>query len=382
MEKESISFEVMIDAMLNSNPKFDGVFYTCVKSTEIYCLPSCKCKKPLLKNVEFVHSKKEAEKKGYRACKQCFPNLPVEKWRDNGKEVILITPKEFSFDESLVYLARSTNECLYQVSGHKVDKVVSVNNEKILIEIGKNENENIEIYFVNTIPKKSTRLAIAQYVWEWFDLDTDLTPFYKLAEREPLLTKLVNEYHGLRVIGISDLFEALCWAIIGQQINLTFAYTLKRRLVESFGEYIEWKEQKYWLFPTPERIAKLSIDDLKELQFTGRKAEYIIEVAKQMSSGNLTKSMLIAMDFKDAESELIRIRGIGPWTANYVLMRCLRDPSAFPIQDVGLHNAIKQQLHLERKPTIEEIQQISAAWKGWEAYVTFYLWRSLYNGTT
>jgi DNA-3-methyladenine glycosylase II len=351
MEKESITFEVMVDAMLNSNSKFDGVFYTCVKSTKIYCLPSCKCKKPLLKNVEFVKSKEEAEKQGYRACKQCFPNLPVGKWRDNRKEVILITPKEFSFNESLVYLTRSTNECLYKVFAHKVYKVVNVNSEKILIEIGNND-KNLEIRFVNKIPKKSTRLTIALYVWEWFDLDTDLAPFYTLAKEEPLLTKLVSKYSGLRVIGIPDLFEALCWAIMGQQINLTFAYTLKRRLVESYGEYIVWEDQKYWLFPAPERIAKLSIDDLKDLQFTGRKAEYMIEVAKQMYSGNLTKSMLIAMDFKDAESALVKIRGIGPWTANYVLMRCLHDPSAFPIQDVGLHHAIKQQLNLLQKPSI------------------------------
>jgi DNA-3-methyladenine glycosylase II len=381
MDEESLSFEEMMDAMIRSDSKFDGVFYTCVKSTKIYCLPSCHARKPMPANVEFVRSKTEAEKIGYRACKKCFPNLPVGKWSDNGQVIALIPPKEFSFNEALVYLARSTNECLYHVSDHKVSKLINVNGEEILVEIGARENNALEIGFVNGIPKKFTRLAVAQYVWEWFDLDTDLTPFYELAEEEPLLEKLVAKYSGFRVIGIPDLFEALCWAIIGQQINLTFAYTLKRRFVESFGDYTLWDNQKYWLFPTPERITELSADDLKQLQFTGKKSEYVIEVAKQMASGSLSKLILQAMDFNDAERALVNIRGIGPWTANYVLMRCLRDPSAFPIEDVGLHNAIKQQLHLERKPTFEEIRRLFSTWKGWEAYATFYLWRSLYDGT-
>ena len=78
------------------------------------------------------------------------------------------------------------------------------------------------------------------------------------------------------------------------------------------------------------------------------------------------------------EQALIRIRGIGPWTANYVLMRCLQMPMAFPIADVGLHLALKQALGWDRKPTIPEIRELAAGWSGWEAYATFYLWRLLY----
>jgi DNA-3-methyladenine glycosylase II len=75
---------------------------------------------------------------------------------------------------------------------------------------------------------------------------------------------------------------------------------------------------------------------------------------------------------------LVRVRGIGPWTAHYVRMRCLRDPRAFPIGDAGLHNAVKARLGLERKPTPQELQALFANWAGWEAYATFYLWHSLY----
>jgi DNA-3-methyladenine glycosylase II len=75
---------------------------------------------------------------------------------------------------------------------------------------------------------------------------------------------------------------------------------------------------------------------------------------------------------------LVNIRGIGPWTANYVLMRCLRFPSAFPIDDVGLQNAIKHPLGRDKKPTKDEIMKFAGNWTNWESYATFYLWRFLY----
>lgn len=152
-------------------------------------------------------------------------------------------------------------------------------------------------------------------------------------------------------MGIPDLFEALCWGILGQQINLTFAYTLKRRFVESFGEHIEWNGQKYWIFPSPEFIANLTVKDLTKLKMTTRKCEYLIGVAKLITQGNLSKESFIKSDLKDAEKTLTDIRGIGPWTANYVLMRCLKFPSAFPIDDVGLHNVIKLLTGSDHKPT-------------------------------
>jgi len=84
------------------------------------------------------------------------------------------------------------------------------------------------------------------------------------------------------------------------------------------------------------------------------------------------------VSLKKAEQQLTSIRGIGPWTANYVLMRCLRYPDAFPIADVGLRNAIKYITKADRKPTKEEILVYAKDWRGFESYATFYLWRYLY----
>jgi DNA-3-methyladenine glycosylase II len=305
-------------------------------------------------------------------------SVQFEQWNDQESVISRGLPKEFSMQQALFYLTRSILETLHRVQDDKVYKLILIEDKLVLIEVGVSEDHRLEIRFVNGIPNPAERILTAEYVWDWLDLETDLSQFYQMAEADPLLQKLAVRHYGLRIIGIPDLFEALCWAIMGQQINLTFAYTLKKRFVENFGTHLDWEGHRYWLFPTIQRIAELSAMDLTKLQITGKKAEYMIDLAKLMEKGGLSKQQLINMgDFKAAEKALVSIRGIGPWTANYVLMRCLRNSAAFPIEDVGLHNALKLQLQLDQKPTLEEIKRHALGWTNWEAYATFYLWKSL-----
>ena len=148
--------------------------------------------------------------------------------------------------------------------------------------------------------------------------------------------------------------------------------------VKSFGENIQFDKRRYYLFPKPQDISRKTVADLRRLQFTGKKAEYIIELAEKVKTGDLSKNKLLAEDgFKSAGRQLMRLRGVGQWTADYVSLRCLMDPSAFPVADVGLQNAVKLQLGLSKKPTADDIVKLSDRWQNWQAYATFYLWASL-----
>lgn len=299
------------------------------------------------------------------------------KWIDHGSFIEIEPPQEFSYKECLVYLNRSDQEILHQIKGDHVNKLIKANETSILLNISY-QDQKIHVEFPLGASSPSIREKAAAYIWELFDLDTNLASFYRAAAQDPILKPIANQYYGLRIIQIPDLFEALTWAIIGQQINLTFAYTLKRRFVEHYGEKVIYGDSVYWLHPTYDRIAQLEVDELKLLQFTTRKAEYVIGVARAMFSGSLSREGLLAMkDSKLAHQALLTLRGVGAWTADYVMMKCLHDPTAFPIADVGLHNALKMQLGLDRKPTIEEVKQFAINWEGWHAYATFYLWRSL-----
>lgn len=289
------------------------------------------------------------------------------------------TPPDFNFKECLIFLNRSLQENLHRINDGGIRKLINHQKELVLIEIT-HSARHLHIEFLNGAPSEEGKRAAADYVWEWFDLKTNLTPFYERAAQDPILQPIVKEYYGLRILGMPDLFEALAWAIMGQQINLTFAYTLKKRLVENFGASLVYEGETYWTFPSLDAIAALEMSDLTQLQFSGRKAEYLIGVAGEMAKGTLAKeNFMNRTDTETIEKELVAFRGIGPWSANYVMMKCLAIPSAFPIADVGLHNALKKQLSLEQKPSLSEIGRYAENWKGWEAYATFYLWRSLYE---
>jgi DNA-3-methyladenine glycosylase II len=349
-----------------------------VKTTKIYCLPSCPARAPLPQNVIKFNTAAQAERNGFRPCKRCFPDFPYGKWIDEGVSVLLILPPEFDFLQCLKFLGRSFQEPCHVVEDNALCKLEKFERNPVLIKIQVRNRKFICIDFLTPRPKKSIRAQVAKYVWHWFDLDTDLKPFYRMAKKDPVLKNITQDFYGLRIITISDLFEALCWAIIGQHINLAFAYRLKKRFVESYGEKFFFDKKNYYLFPTPQVISQLTVEELKHLQFTAKKSEYIIELAKKMNTGDLSKESLLTEDgLNTAGKKLMQLRGVGQWTADYVGLRCLRDPTAFPVNDVGLQNAVKYQLGLSKKPTADDISKFTDRWQNWQAYATFYLWASL-----
>lgn len=353
--------------------------YTAVKTTGVYCIPCCTAKKPNKENVDLYDTFTEAEAHGYRPCKICFPNLLHVKWQDFKGYIEIDTPWDFSFQQCMVYLNRSDIESLHRIKDGEFYKLLKFENINVVIKISMGINR-LKVTFIDHIPPKWVRAQVAKYVWDMFDLGIDLTAFYALTEKDSIIKLLIDKYKGLRIVKINDMFEAICWAIIGQQINLKFAYTLKKRLVECYGEKMVYHNEEYFLFPTPQAISKLEVEELKELQFTTRKAEYIIGIANLFNEGIIKKEKLaLEKDYEKLKKRLVSIRGVGNWTADYTIMKCFDINNAFPIADVGIHNALKGILELDKKPTIDEIEKLSVNWVGWEAYVTFYLWRWLYD---
>lgn len=287
----------------------------------------------------------------------------------------LALPSEFSFDECLRYLSRSSSESLHQVENNQVKKLIDHSGAPIFLVVSAPKPGALNINYQTAAFNPESFLR--NYVAEWFDLGRDLRPFYTLAKDDALLGPAVERHYGLRLIGIPSLFEALCWAIIGQQINLTFAYTLKQRFVQSWGAVEKYEGRLYYRFPAPEVVAQLETDQLTTQQFSTRKAEYLIGVAKAIGEGRLSKEQLRALPTPDALETLMRQRGVGAWTAHYVLLKCLQRPDAFPAADVGLHNAIKQGMNLTHKPDLPAVHRYAEPWAGWRGYATFYLWQTL-----
>src|SRR6267142_616826 len=165
-------------------------------------------------------------------------------------------PENFSYDLCLSFLKRSPREVLHRIEGDVITKALEVDGQPIIFQIT-NAGSHLNVDFLNSNrPSRPTALSgqtaqstiqseISQYIREWFDLDTDLKPFYSLARKDDLLRDLVKKFKGYRIIGQPDLFESLVWAVLGQQINLAFAYTLKQRFVQQFGERVNHGDQEY-----------------------------------------------------------------------------------------------------------------------------------------
>jgi DNA-3-methyladenine glycosylase II len=291
-------------------------------------------------------------------------------------KLYLPLPPEFDYSLNLQFLERSPREVLHRVEERSVVKLLSVGGEKVLFCIREGEGKLI-LEFLNGEPTAEAKKFVKNYVVEWFDLENDLKPFYALASEDKLLKDLVKRYYGYRIIGQPDLFESLVWAVLGQQINVQFAYTLKQRFVEQFGERLFFREQSYFLFPRASLVASLNDEALLPLQFSRQKSRYTVIIAEAFASGAMSKEKLSGMSFTEAKEALMKIKGVGNWTANYALMKTFRHRDAFPLEDAGIHNAIKNLKKMDRKPTLEEVKKVFRKYKGWEAYATLYLWKSL-----
>ena len=285
------------------------------------------------------------------------------------------TPKEFNFDQLLRFLSRNEKECLHTLRDREIFKVISNENKLILFSITFDSCLQISIHSEDKSQKKVD--LVKKYTSDWFDLESDLRLFYEIAQNDSVLASICEKFYGLRMIGMPDLFESLIWSIIGQQINLNFAYSLKERLVHNFGQKIIHNEISFYALPTPERLAILNIEDFQPLQFSRSKAQYILNVSQEFAEGRLSQEELSKLSFEEIKEKLVKIKGIGNWTANYSMMKSMKNYDAFPIEDVGLHNAVKTQYGLTAKPSISELNQMAEKWKGWRGYATFYFWHSL-----
>ncbi|WP_339812423.1 DNA glycosylase [uncultured Imperialibacter sp.] len=285
------------------------------------------------------------------------------------------TPENFSFKECLWFLDRGFDDCLHKVKGGSVTKLLRIGGQgHSLLSISESDGA----LRVDLLKGEARESEIVSYITEWLHLKGDVAPLKAIARQDADLEQLVEKYWGLRLISIPDLFEVLCWSIIGQQINLTFAYKLKRSLVEAVGESETYEGETYHVFPTPKQVLKLSFDDLKGMQYSSQKARYLHIVAEAFLAGEVSVEKLSLLESTPEMLKcLMSLKGVGEWTANYVAMKCLRRADAITYGDAGLLNGYKQLKGLDRKPTREELEDFFRQFPGWEAYIVFYIWRSL-----
>ena len=188
----------------------------------------------------------------------------------------------------------------------------------------------------------------------------------KILKKDPKMKKIVEAVGPCTIRTIPDPFEAIIDAIITQQISDGAGKAISKRFRDLFGEK----------FPKPSQVVKFSNQKLKSVGLSKMKVEYILDVSKKVISGELDFDYFIDKTNQQVIDELVKIRGIGPWTAEMYLIFGLGRMDVFPLGDLGLVNGIKELYNLD-EPSTKKIEKIGLKWSPYRTIGTWYIWRGV-----
>jgi AraC family transcriptional regulator of adaptative response / DNA-3-methyladenine glycosylase II len=471
-------------AIRQRDARFDGRFFTGVKTTGIYCRPVCPARVPLSKNVIFFPTAAAAQEAGFRPCLRCRPETAPDlgAWRGTSNTVsralslielgaldeadvdglagrlgvgerqlrrlfrqhlgaspvavaqtrrILLAkqlihetrlpmaevafasgfgsirrfnetfqtlfgrpPSElrraagpdfpagpageivlllryhppYDWPAMIVFLRRRAIAGVEHVTAHRYARTVQLDGLRGIVAVEPAGGNALRATV--RFPKLSALPAIIARLRRVFDLGADPVAIAKHLAKDPTLAPLVKARPGLRVPGAWDGFELAIRAVLGQQITVTAAARLAGRLVAVHGERLATADEYLThVFPHPQSLASA---DLATLGMPRSRAAALSAVAAAAAADPHLFDANCGLD--DAVKRLRAIRGVGEWTAQYIALRQLREPDAFPAADLGLMRAMAgREGH---GPSSSELLDRADAWRPWRAYAAQHLWAS------
>lgn len=465
-----LTHEKMYARLLAGDATWNGRFFTGVLTTGIYCLPSCKARKPKSENVRFFPTCEAAREFGLRACKKCHPDDyasgadPVLETIETLVNEIRKHPENFTDARAIIKRSGFGNTRAFELFRQhyhstpadlllrarlKAAKMKLLSSEATVSEIAYgvgfeslstfHDNfqrlngltptayrelgarntftmslpENYQLPYLRRALSRDTqsvteRLQGDTYVTAMrlgkhsalvtldlsprkievttslssavethtlviglLGLDQDAAAFTRLTQKLGL-NRLVTNRKGLRVSQTHSVYEGLLWSIIGQQINFPFACLLKRRLVELIGEQFPGG---LYAPPLPEQVAALKTDDLLALQFSKQKAAYVIDTSRLITTGDLDLEKLVTLSATRVERTLLSVRGLGPWSVNYLMMRALGFADCVPYGDTGVTSGLQSLLNLETRPDIDATRRLMSVFSPYRSLATAHLWQ-------
>ena len=268
----------------------------------------------------------------------------------------------------LAYLAARATPGVELVEDNKYCRTISLNGTSGYLEV-RFRPESDELVLQLHFADSRCLFRIVERVREMFDLTADWAVIGATLRRDPMLCALIDQNPGLRVAGCWDGFELSTRAVLGQQVSVAAATTLAGRMASKFGRAVQFGDRLTRLFPTPEALAGA---DLASIGLPKSRAATIRALARAICAGEISFDPI--RDPQLVIKQLLEVRGIGKWTAQYVAMRALREPNAFPSEDLGLMRGMGFD-----KPA--DVERRSQAWRPWRAYGAMYVW-SMGSGCT
>ncbi len=215
--------------------------------------------------------------------------------------------------------------------------------------------------------------AVVDEVRHLFGLAFDLPGFYRMAKSDRVLAGLVTALHGLRPTLAPNALEMLVGSIAAQQVNLAFAFALRARLVRRYGTPVAAGGETVYAFPDARALASARLGDLRRMKFSGRKAEYIRGVARAVAAGVIDHAGLAAASHDEVVERLTALRGLGRWTADWFMARCLGRGDICPAGDLAVRKAFDHYYGRGRALGEEAIRRRARAWGPYQNVAIHYL---------
>ena len=293
------------------------------------------------------------------------PLTTLGRWPGGSLSLRLAYRPPFDFALMLAFLAKRAIPGIEQITASSYERVTGPLDRSCLIRVTSDSKKSeLRLEICNAEPRMIPELV--RRTRRLFDLDADLHAVHACLVIEPLLARGIAQRPGLRVPGCWDGFELAVRAVIGQQISVAGATTIAARLVAAFGNTRTDKQGDLdRAFPTPAVLAQAS---LLGIGLTQARINTLRALAQAVLDGAV--SFQAGQKIAEFATNMCRIAGIGPWTAQYVAMRALHHPDAFPAGDLILQQALGGQNRLSERETAAQSQ----AWRPWRAYAVLHLW--------
>jgi DNA-3-methyladenine glycosylase II len=291
--------------------------------------------------------------------------------------VILRATPPFRLDLTVWALRRRKKNAVDRWDGGQYGRVVVVDGDPVQLTVIQ-ETAVVEPKLIVTVESTTrsserVRTDAGLLVQKMLGLAVDMQPFYDLARDNAVIGPLVERFSGVRPPRFPTVFEGLVNSIACQQVTLDLAILLLNRLSERFGVQVVTRGAVLRAFPTAADLADVQEESIRELGFSRQKARAIKELSIRVADNSVDLTRLEGVTNREAIAELSQIRGIGRWSAEYVLLRGLGRLDIFPGDDIGAQNNLQRLFHLADKPAYDHIRQLTSPWHPYAGVVYFHL---------
>ncbi len=282
----------------------------------------------------------------------------------------------FRLDLTAWALRRRPDNIVDRWDGRTYSRVLVIDGRPFEVEVtqtGTPDNSRVRIAVTGSQLSLRLKATVTSVLETMLGLRTDLSGFYNFARRDKKLWELSQRFLGLKPPRFPDLFEALTNGFSCQQLSLSVGIILLGRLATNYGVPFQKGNSTVYSFARPDQLARSDVQALRRLGFSHQKGRFLMELARKVTQEALDLKWMEDLDDERALKELYQLRGVGRWTAEYVLLRGMGRLNVFPRDDIGARNKLRSILHLRKPLDDEGVNRILRKWMPYGGFVYFHL---------